>query len=66
MILRFVGQDGDYGLMNGLAYCCKIYTKDDFVWVRARISVSKFHKKYMRIPYTSIEHMCSEWQTAIL
>ena len=66
MILRFVGQDGDYKLRNGLAYCCKVYTKNNFVWVRARSYALKFPKKYVYIPYNSIEHMCSEWQTTRL
>lgn len=66
MILRFVGQDGDYRLRNGLPYCCKIYTKDNFIWVRVKNYALKFPKKYVYIPYNSIEDMCSEWQTARL
>ena len=66
MILRFVGQNGDYKLINGLVYPCKIYTKDNFVWVRVRSYAFKFPKKYVYIPYNSIEHMCSEWQTTRL
>ena len=66
MILKFVGQEGDYRLSKGLVYRCKVYTKDNFVWVRVRSYALKFPKMHVYIPYNSIERMCSEWQTARL
>ena len=61
MLFRFMGQDGDYGLRNGLVYPCKVYTKNHYVWVRVRNYAFKFPKKYVRIPYSSIERMSAEW-----
>lgn len=63
MILRFIGQNGDYGLKNGLRYICKIYTKDNFVYIRVRNYALKFPKRYICIPYRTVERMCSEWTT---
>lgn len=62
MLLRFIGQDGDYGLKNGLVYLCKVYTKNNSIWVRARSYAFKFPKKYVYIPYYTIERMYSEWR----
>ena len=66
LLLRFVGQDGDYGLHNGLIYPCKVYSKKDRIWIKARSYAFKFPKRYVYIPYNSIERMCSEWQTTRL
>ena len=63
MFLRFVGQDGDYRLKNGIIYPCKVYTKDHFIWVQARNYAFKFPKRYVRIPYRSVERICYEWTT---
>lgn len=62
MLLRFVGQDGDYRLRNGLVYPCKVYTKDNYIWVRARSYAFKFPKRYVYIPYRSLEHLFNEWR----
>lgn len=61
MLFRFVGKDGDYGLKNGLVYPCKVYTKNNYIWVRVRNYAFKFPKKYVYIPYSSIERMSTEW-----
>lgn len=62
MLLRFVGQDGDYGLKSGLVYSCKVYTKKNYIWVRTKGYAVKFPKIYVRIPYRTIERMYSEWR----
>lgn len=62
MLLRFVGQDKDYDLRSGLVYPCKVYTKKNFIWVRARNYALKFPKRYVYIPYVTIERLYSEWR----
>ena len=62
MLLRFIGEYGSYNLKTGLVYPCKVYTKDNFIWVRVRSYALKFPKRYVRIPYTTIESLYSEWR----
>ena len=62
MLLRFVGQDEDYRLRNGIVYLCKVYTKDSYIWVRVRNKSLKFPNRYVYIPYRSLEHLFGEWR----
>lgn len=62
MLLRFIGQDGDYKLKHGLVYDCRIYSKIECVWVEAKLSKSMFRNRCVHIPYPTIERMYSEWR----
>jgi len=62
MLLRFIGQDGDYGLKNGLVYPCKVYSKDKYIYVRAKSYAFKFSKRHVYIPYVTIERMYNDWR----
>ena len=41
MELRFVGKDGSMGLRNGRVYKTKIWSDKRYIWVTAKIGISK-------------------------
>lgn len=61
MFLRYIGPNKNYGLKKGFIYPCKVYTKNNYIWVKARDFGLNFPKKYVRIPYDSIESICYDW-----
>lgn len=61
MFLRYIGQNKNYGLKKFFVYPCKVYTKNNYIWVKARDYGLSFPRKYVRIPYDSIESIYYDW-----
>lgn len=62
MLLRFVGLNEDYKLKHGLVYDCRIYSKNEYVWVKVKLNSLIFSNRFVHIPYATIERMYSEWR----
>lgn len=62
LLLRFIGENGDYGLRNSEVYPCKVYTKNKYIWVKVRNYGLKFPKRYISIPYCYVWRFHDEWR----
>ena len=57
MELRYIGEDGLYGLAKGQTYNIDLFVKNNYIWVRVKVEYKSF-----TIPYTTPVAFANNWE----
>lgn len=60
MWLRFIGEDGTFGLTHGTTYYCSITSMSGYLWVKWNNSGANNPS----CPYKTFKELLSEWEEA--